>query len=150
MSDIDSDLNSELDIDELLLMLETKENEYLSKLDNSKVKQIKNDIFQKLHFNPTYIKKLHKKLQNYMFVDDVENIQYGRYIRWINIVDPNNLKLTNGGIICDIKVVKDGINITCKNNFNRLFTLKLDENLIFQKITNQEHILLSVMDIINK
>ncbi len=56
-----------------------------------------------------------------------------------------NLKLTNGGFICDIKI-NEGIEILCRNNFNKLFQLRFDENLIFQKLTEQEKIILNVIN----
>ena len=76
---------------------------------------------------------------------ELPGIRYGAYIRWISLKDPANIKLTNGGIICDIKV-NDGIQIRCKNNQHRFFQLKMGECLIFQKLSDQEQILLSAMD----
>jgi hypothetical protein len=64
--------------------------------------------------------------------------------------NPSNLKLTNGGIVCDIKIVNDSVLITCKNAINNLFCLKMDECLIFQKINKNEKVLLSVLDYLNK
>ena len=37
-----------------------------------------------------------------------------------------------------------------KNNMNRFFQINLDENLIFQKLTDQEKIILYAIDIVNK
>ncbi len=36
--------------------------------------------------------------------------------------------------------------VTCKNAYKRIFRLNFSECLVFQKITQQEHILLKVMD----
>ena len=36
-----------------------------------------------------------------------------------------------------------------KNNMNRLFQINLDENLIFQRLTEQEKIILYAIDIVN-
>jgi len=58
--------------------------------------------------------------------------------------------LTNGGIICDIKVSGDEIIITCKNNINRLFSFRMNEALIFQKINDEEKIILSLMDYVKE
>jgi len=44
----------------------------------------------------------------------LSDIQYGRYIRWINLNDPENIKLTTGGIIIDIKILASGIHVVCK------------------------------------
>ncbi len=137
--------------DELLnKALNNDANMSLLKLNNSKIKSIKNDLFQKLHFTPSQTKTFLKKLKEYRFVDEMDDIHFGRYIRWINLKDPRNLKLTNGGIICDIKVSGDEIIITCKNNINRLFSFRMNEALIFQKINDEEKIILSLMDYVKE
>ena len=41
--------------------------------------------------------------------------------------------------------MNDDIYITVKNNINRLFKLKLSENLVFQKLMQQEQVILSAM-----
>ena len=139
-------MTDKIDIEQLL---NKESNSSILKLNNTKIKQIKNDILQKLHFKPNIIKILLKKLKNYRFVDDLNDIHFGRYIRWINIKKYDDLKLTNGGIICDIKMVNDGVLITCKNNINRLFSIKMDENLIFQKLNDDELLILKIMEHLN-
>lgn len=133
----------------LINALDNDNNSSILELDSSKISTIKNNILQKLQLSHDDLKDLHKKLKNYRYVDELPDINYGSYIRWINLRDPNKLKLTNGGFICDIQV-NDCINITCKNQYNRFFQLKMSENIIFQKITNQEKVLLNVMDYLNK
>ena len=138
-----------IDVNKLLGAVDNKSNESIIKLNNRKIKQIKNDFFQKLHFSKDYMKELHIKLKDYRFVDDMSDIHYGRYIRWINMNNLENLKLTNGGIICEILATENGTTVTCKNNINRLFRIKMDECLVFQKLTDQEKLILSVLDFVN-
>lgn len=142
-------MSKKFDIDLLKKALDNEDNSSLMSLDNRKIKTIKNDLFQKLHFKPEYTKELLKKLKEYRFVDDLKEIHFGSYIRWINLNNPEDLKLTNGGIVCDIKVT-DIVLIICKNRFNRYFTIKMDECLIFQKLNNSENIILYAMDHLNK
>ena len=137
------------DIDTLSKALENEENEELLNLDNSKIKCIKNDILQKLGLPTSKLKAYHKTLKKYRYIDELPGIRYGAYIRWISLRDPANIKLTNGGIICDIKV-EDCIHIVCKNNMNRFFEIKMGECLIFQKLSDQEQILLSAMDYLHE
>lgn len=138
-------MNNILDLEELSNALENEDNECLVHLDNNKIKSIKNDMLQKLGIPSSKLRQYHKSLKNYRYVDELPGIRYGAYIRWISLRDPANIKLTNGGIICDIKI-DNGINIVCKNNQHRLFQLKMGESLIFQKLSEQEQILLSAMD----
>ena len=138
-------MSAVINLDFLSQALENEDNEELLQLDNSKVKCIKNDILQKLGLSTSKLKAYHKTLKNYRYIDELPGIRYGAYIRWISLKDPTNIKLTNGGIICDIKV-EECIHIVCKNNMNRFFEIKMGECFIFQKLSDQEQVVLSAMD----
>ena len=106
-----------------------------------------------MKYNLTYIKKLssdtlrtyHKKLKYYRYVEDLADIKYGNYIRWISLKDPDNLKLTNGAFYVDYFFEKNMVKIRCKNNRGMYFQIKFDEVLIFPKVNDQEKILLKAM-----
>jgi hypothetical protein len=138
---------STLDINKLLHALDNEENENIVNHDYEKISKEKNDILQKLQLSRDVIKSLHQKLKQYRYVDSLESIRFGAYIRWISLKNPNPefIKLTNGGFICNIEILNDDIYITVKNNMNRLFKLKMSENLIFQKLMQQEQVILSAM-----
>ncbi len=143
--------NSSLDVDHLLKALENENNESITKLNTQKIKTVKNDILQKLQLKGNELKLFHHKLKDYRYVEEMNEIQFGAFIRWIPLnKDTTDIKLTNGGFICDIKILNEGVHIRCKNAMNRIFQLKLDENLIFQKLNNQEKVLLSVIDYLDK
>jgi hypothetical protein len=141
---------SELQIDQLLSALENETNLSIMELTNAKIKKYKNDVLQKIQIKGAKLKELHKKLKNYRYVMDLQDIQFGCYIRWIPLKNPDNIYLTNGGIIIDIEILKNGIHIKLKNNRNRIFQIKFDECIVFQKLTNQEQIILSVLDHLDK
>ena len=138
------------EIDYLLNALDNDNNSTIINLTNSKIKQEKNDILQKLQLNRETLKSFHKKLKEYRYCENLDDIQFGAYIRWISLKSPDNIKLTNGGIICDIKSHDDHALFLLKNNRNSFFQIKFDECLIFQKITNQEQIILAILDYIDK
>ena len=138
-----------LDEDKLLQALEDDENKCLLNLTTGKIKSIKNDILQQLSLDREDLIILHDKLREYRYVDEIPDVKYGCYIRWIRLKNPDEIKLTNGGVVIDVSVMKDDIYLTCKNNRNRMFKLKMSENIIFQKLTEQEKILLSVLDYVN-
>tara|TARA_Y100000385_G_scaffold6945_1_gene7562 strand:+ start:114 stop:542 length:429 start_codon:yes stop_codon:yes gene_type:complete len=137
-----------LDVDLLMKSLEREENDCLMNLDTAKIQQIKNDMLQKLQLPREKLKKMNKVLKQYRFIDEIPDIKYGAYVRWINLTN-SELKLTTGGIICDIKIVKDDVLIVCRNTMGRFFQFKLNECLAFQKITDQENVLLSALDYLN-
>ena len=130
--------------------LDNENNSSIMNLNSKKIKSIKNDYLQKLLLPRDKLKEYHLKLKEYRYVDDLSDIQYGRYIRWINLNNPDNIKLTTGGIIIDIKILETGIHLVCKNNMNQRFQIKIDENIIFQKLSDQEKILISALDYLDK
>ena len=137
-------------IDDLLNALENDTNASIMKLTNSKIKQYKNNILQQINLDRDQLKLFHKKLKHYRYCDDFISLQLGYYIRWISLKNPDNIKLTNGAIIIDIKILDNGLHIVCKNNMNRIIQIKFDEVIIFQKLSNQEKIILSVLDYLDK
>lgn len=142
-------MSSKLDVEKLIKAIDNENNKLLMDLNSSKIKQIKNDILQKLNLNRNELLLIHKKLKNYRYIDEIHELNYGTYIRWIDL-SKNVIKLTNGGIVCEIKVADDGIHIICKNNMNFFFELHFGKCIVFQKLTDQEQILLSALDHLSK
>ena len=141
---------SDQEINNLLLALENESNSSIMNMTTSKIKTIKNNMLQKLGLNREELKTLHKKLKHYRYCSDMQDVQYGYYIRWISLKNPQNIKLTNGGIIIDIDIINNCVQLRIKNNMNRIFQIKLDECYIFQKITPQEQVILGVLDYLDK
>tara|TARA_Y100000389_G_scaffold100824_1_gene97546 strand:- start:11836 stop:12276 length:441 start_codon:yes stop_codon:yes gene_type:complete len=134
-------------LNDIILELDKKN---LLHLNSSKIKELKNNILQKLYFKREELINYHKKLKEYRYVDELDEIKIGAYIRWFNLNNMENLKLTNGGIIIDIKTGIDDVLIICKNYYNKIFTLQLNKCIIFQKINYQEKILINIVDYIQK
>ena len=92
------------------------------------------------------------KLRNYRYVDEMDDLKYGTYLRWIPLNNPKKIELTKGAIFCEMKITDEGVQLICKNHGynNRFFQIKLDENLVFQRLTQQEQVLLSALDHLSK
>lgn len=140
----------EFDVNKLLTAIDNDDNENFLKLNKQLIQKYKNNILQQLQLSSETLKTYHKKLKHYRYVEELTDIKYGNYIRWINIKNPENLYLTNGGLIMDVNFFNDGVQIKCKNNRNRFFNIKFDECVIFQKLTDQERILLEIMENLRK
>ena len=141
---------SDLEINNLLLALENESNSSIMNLTTSKIKTMKNNMLQRLGLERDELKKLHKKLKGYRYCSDMNDVQYGYYIRWIPLKNPESIRLTNGGIIIDIDIINDCVQIRVKNNRNQVFQIKLDECCIFQKLSQQEKVILGVLDYLEK
>ena len=135
-----------MDSDQFMNALENESNASIMDLTNAKVKSQKNDILQQLQLPREKLKLFHKKLKHYRYCSDLRDIQYGHYIRWIPLKNPEKIILTNGGHICDIQIINNCIHMRCKNNQHRLIQFKFDECILFQKISPQEKVILSVLD----
>ena len=96
------------------------------------------------------IKDFHKKLKEYRYIDEVDEFKLGNYIRTINLKKTDNIYLTSGGIIIDIEAINSSILVKCKNFRNNIYNLKFEEHLFFQKLNNEEQILLSVLTQLEK
>ena len=134
-----------MDVGKLLHALNNEANEAIVDLDYAQIAKEKNDILQKLRLPKDELKGLHAKLKLYRHVIDLDHIRYGSYIRWISLKNPDAIKLTNGGIICNIKGIKDDIHITCKNRMNRMFQLNMADVIVFQKLSEQEQVILKAL-----
>ena len=91
------------DVNQLLHALENETNASIMRLTTTKIKEHKNNILQKLQLERSKLKEMHKKLREYRYCTDMSDMQYGYYIRWIPLKDPDNLYLTNGALLCDMK-----------------------------------------------
>lgn len=141
---------SNLDVNELLKSLDNEDNAFLMSETKEKIYSTKNNMLQKLQLESDKLKSFNKKLKNYRYVEDLSHLKYGVHIRWIRLTNPDNIYLTNGGILLDIKYMEKGCNIICKNYKNRFFQINFDQCMIFQKITDQENILLDVLSYLSK
>ena len=130
--------------------MENNSNASIMDLTTSKIQTQKNNMLQQLQLSRDELKAFHKKLKNYRYCSDLRDLQFGFYIRWISLKDPNRIKLSNGGIIIDILIINNTIQIRCKNNMNQIMQIIKDENIIFQKISPQERVILGVLDYLVK
>ncbi len=137
---------NEINVDVLVKALDDESNEALMNLTTDKINKMKLTILQELQFSKETLSTYMKKLKGYRYVDEIKDVKYGAFIKWIPITDPEYLPLNTGGIICDIKLIDTGIIIVCKNFMHKHYQIKMDECLLFQKLSNQELVLLSALD----
>jgi hypothetical protein len=135
-----------LDVDKLEKALDNTKNESIINFTTKKITELNYKILQELNLdNKTTLEYL-KNLKDYKYVDELPELKHGGFIRWIPINDPNYLPLNRCGIVCDIKIADEGVFVTCKNFMHRHYNFKMDDVLIFQKLTTQEQIILSALD----
>jgi hypothetical protein len=137
-----------MDVDKLLKALDDETNENLLDFTTQRMREMNLKIIKELHLPRDKTLDILKKLRDYKYVDEMSDLKYGTYIRWISIEDPQKIYLTKGAIFCEMKITDNGVCLACKNYgyTSKHFQIKMDTNLIFQKLTTQEQILLSALD----
>jgi hypothetical protein len=140
-----------MDINEILKAVENDKNSHILNLTTNKNHNIKVNILKELQLTKSELIQFMKKLKNYRYIDQMDELKQGGYIKWIDIRNPENIELTNSVIFCDFKINDGGVSIIYKNFYrNKRYEFKMEEAIIFQKLTEQEEILLKIMDKLNQ
>lgn len=134
-----------MDIGNLLHALNNENNEAVVDLDFATIAKHKNDLLQQLNLPREELIKIQKQLKPYRCVNNLDDLRFGSYVRWISLKNPEVIKLTNGGIVCDIQALQNDIQIKCKNKMNMFFQIKMSEIILFQKLSEQEQVILKAM-----
>ena len=137
-----------MDVNKLLKALDDETNENLFNFTTKKILEMNLQVLKELHLDRNETLDILKKLKEYKYVDEMNDLKYGTYLRWIPISDPENIHLTKGAVFCELKITDNGVSCICKNyGFkSKHFKIEMDKNLIFQKLTTQEQVLLSALD----
>ena len=141
----DPDLLSKIDVNELMTSLETV-NPFF---ENKTLANISEMIFSVISELPGLSTEQQQKMCNvlieYYYVEQIYQFQKGRYIRWLRKSDIQLPKLTNGGIVMEVIFrEKGGTYILCMTNQRRLCQLRFDDCHFFQKLTDEEELVLAV------
>ena len=156
-----------VNVDELLQSIESDKLLYMSKLSYDKINTIKYNVLTRIGLEDDELESTLLKLSDYRYVEELQDIHHGAFIRYIPLIakkggnnksnnddnngdESNEIQIKPGGFICDVKILGSGVQLLCRNHFRRMFQLKLDEVLLFQKLTKEEEIILSVFDYLNK
>jgi hypothetical protein len=99
------------------------------------------------HFSVVQIPATVRALQEYRFIDNVDELRIGRFTRWISHAPPNPLylhqykppKLNNGGILYHIHIGDLGVYLHIHCFFtHRTLKYKFDNMWTFQKFNGPE------------
>lgn len=141
-------MSEEMDL--LLKALENDNNECVFKLTSKQINDMKIQELSELSLSKDHMIKLLTELKDYVFIFELPEMKPGSFIRWISLNDPSNIRLTKGAIIVDVLISSEGLVLKCKNYKNKFFHVNTDKVLLFRKLNNQEKILISVSNYLNK
>ena len=135
----DPTLLSTLDIEKVL-----KETEDVHYIEGKTTKDISKEIFEAVDASDIDENKKREicgRLSGYRWVDRICDLRNGRLVRWIK-----NGKLTNGGLLMNVKIENTCTLLLCKNNVGRFFTVHWDNSIVFQKCSLEEQLIIMAND----
>lgn len=151
----DPTLLSMIDVDKLLEKIEGEENHYL---ENKTLAKISKDIFDaiaELNVDTELAQYYCRHLAGHRYVERICDLKNGKHTRWIrrptssktsDMMDKKSL--TNGGLLVNVKIENSGVHLLCRRAMNRIFTVKFDDCLIFQKLSMEEQLVIMSYDYI--
>lgn len=131
----DPTLLSTIDIDAVL-----KKTDDVHYIDGKTVASLSKEIFEAvaaLEISEENKHDICQRLIGYRWVDRLCDLRSGRLVRWVK-----NGRLTNGGLLMNVKIENTGVILLCKNNVGRFFSIKWDDSVVFQKLTMEEQLVL--------
>ena len=135
----DTSLLAHIDIEELLKNINDDKHDYL---DNKTLGDILDEnikAIKSVGLPSAQLSDICNRLAGYRYVENLYELHKGKHIRWIR---NDNKKLTNGAIVMDVKFLDNGSHVLCRNAQHRLFQVKFNESMIFQKLSTGEQLIL--------
>ena len=101
------------------------------------------NILSELGLPKSKVKEYQKSLKKYKYIDDLNKLKIGSYIRWI---DKGVLK--KGMFLCDIVIGDNGVYLKGKV-FQYMINLNIEDCILFQKLSNDETVILSAINLVD-
>ena len=146
-----------MDLELLEQALTNEDNLSIINTNIQEIKAKKNDLLQSIGIKKDELKLYHNKLKNYRYIDDIKDLRYNSVLRLMKLKNTDSIKLNNTVIFCGFNKIKDTIvspekkvGLLVKSFANKFFIVYFYENLVFQKITDEEQILLKAINHLNK
>ena len=142
--DIDSEIEEE--INKILENIKHNDDDYESLSDIEEIRLMAiNKVFDSYMVYEPNIKNKEqalKELSNYKFID-LNDLKKGDYVRYFNLRNFFDLKLTRGGTILDLNNIDNGEILICAPNGVK----KIKANMFFMRIKTEELIRMKLIQI---
>lgn len=138
--------NVEIDVNELLNTVENKN----SHLENKTFTMINTEIIhalKTLDCNDTQLSSMCKQLYEYRLIQEICDLHKGKCVKIIRVNQTPPVKISTFGVVSDIKFKENGIYVTCMFFHPiRYMTYKYDNYMTFQKMTEEELMILHLQE----
>jgi hypothetical protein len=147
-----------MELEYLKNALDNDQNNAIYDETNSSILAKKKNVLLQFDLSKKKISELMEKLKQYRYVEDLNDLRTGSYLRWVYIGEDENEKeffdnddedfhLNKGAIFCETKIDADGLYIICKTYQGKFFQFPMNGDYIFfQKLSAQEQTILNTID----
>ena len=116
---------------------------YLQSLTTDDVmKDVRDAVYDTDIDNP---EEIIRRLIGYRYVDEIHEVDRGKYTTYIRFT-PTGAKKAGGGFATRLKFTDRGVNVICRTPQKRCFEYCFNECVTFQKLTEQEQLVLMAND----
>lgn len=129
------------------LIPQSEDDDERSSLDRQALDVLRYDVLRCIRESVTQetFESWIQKLQLYQPVEKISDITTGRYIRWINLVQPD-LRLAGGGVVATVKFTDEGTLVLCRLPRGQYIQCRFDKSIVFERLTDNEQLLLAALE----
>lgn len=125
-------------MDELIRTIENDNNISVLNETFQSIKKSKENTLKSIEIHGKLLHEYLKKLKHYRYIENIDQVRLGVFVRWIDLYD-ERLLLKNGGTICNIDYNNDddddvNIRIMCNlRNYKKIFYYSISKMFIISK-----------------
>lgn len=150
-----------MELEYLKNALDNEQNNAIYDETNASILSKKKNVLSQFDLSKKKMSELMEKLKQYRYVEDLNDLRTGGYLRWVYIGEDENdneffdndnedFHLNKGAIFCETKIESDGLYIICKTYQGRFFQFPMNgDYLFFQKLSAQEQTILNTIDAVS-
>jgi hypothetical protein len=120
-----------------------EESKYLKSI--VEINKLKNNILKELNLPNSDERRYKAQLNEYIFVNDLEDLKPGTFLRCIKM-DDSEYTLSSPCIFCDVKMTDSGTLLLCRQVWNAklFFHLSMEKTVLFRKLKTDEKLFLAL------
>ena len=140
-----------LDITAILSAMNKRENNTIANMTLKKIAARRHEILSSLNVTPEKMEEFERKLHMYRVIEDPHDLKHNQLIRWIPLRSLETRPyVTLGGCLFRIKQNEtDGIHLVTIRNVKRfVFNIKFELNVVFQRLSQEELLILRAVEFV--
>ena len=140
-----------LDVNAILSAMTKTENSTIANMTVKKIATRRHEILSSLNLSPEKMEEFERKLHMYRVIENPHELKHNQLIRWIPLRSLETRPyVTLGGCLFKIKYnEEESIHVVTMRNVKRfVFNIKFELNVVFQRLSQEELLILRAVEYI--